>query len=91
MHKNQMIQKHLEKHPEDAELSIEGICLAAGGQKLANEVMGERELNWIEHPTVQVIVNKNREVYPVLNGVDEHILAETLSDYFFYTEDWQTK
>ena len=87
---NKRIQQYIKTHPDCTELSMEEICLLAGGLRLANEIMGIRELDWVERPLIQVIVNKNNDIYPYIKKIDVHHIDEVLADEYFYKpeKDW---
>lgn len=87
---NKTIKRYLKEHPECSSQSIEDICISAGGLRLANEIMGRREFEGTERPLIQIIVNKNREIYPELKKINIHDIDEMIADEFYYQpiNDW---
>ena len=83
---NEHIKKYIKKHPECSEWPMEQICIFAGGLRLANEIMGTREIDWVKRPLIEVMVNKNRNIYPHLPIIDVNHIDEMIADYFYYLQ-----
>ena len=82
---NTTVQIYLMKHPEMKEKTIKEICLAAGGEKLYDNIKSRYRKHALIFPYQEAKLNKDNRVYPSLGKCTE----DEIKREFYKTEAYE--
>jgi len=82
---NNTVQIYLMKHPEMKEKTIKEICLAAGGERLYDNIKSRYRKHALSFPYQEAKLNKDNRVYPSLGKCTE----DEIKREFYKTEAYE--
>lgn len=81
---SELIQSFLSAHPELSEEEPVEVCLRAAGERFKDMIFQDKLESIDLFTTIQCVVNKNKNIYPVLEKIDVDVLDAEISSKDLY-------